>query len=934
MKKEVILLCTLLLLIFNISFILAGTDSSCSYCQGSTPSSFSWWLGDMARGNSIASSEEGYGLMVQSQEDACKYVRVPGTQKGGPIIDLTITSQGIHWDDKGWYVSRDYSHILPLDSDKNCCKKFSSGYGWVEGDCQLKTCQQACEANKAEIIGDMTVSIKGRCTNGYDYNNPGIFTTYTDKKYVDEILRKLPKLSGIPEEYVWSPSSIQSDKNKNGEEYCYQEYGAQDVGDGARGDINTINPDGTTNYNVRDGNIALDSGDHDDCVCWVEAPCTDDEGKGYGWVERGDCEAPLYAKRVSYSGAREKKYTYTDRGLNRKLSNSPVVSVKLRNSRGELYDECLTKDNNPGSDSSSRISLNPVAQSERGSENFEKCAGKIFGNWYPGTFILDLGASGGLMSHVDGYIKNNYAGEVDDRRWFDLAGNYVDKWVKGDNYVIFTFGWSAGGSRAVNGIKRLSGQLDNSDRKGTTLGMLRFDPTGSGSHETNSLPSADVLPYHVAVYSNYETVWAGTRTGGNEIFINLKGPRLNEHYGSVGHWGVSSYPVKVIIETYMDCLAGGSATSRGYDLERGALSMHRCEEKIYEALEKSRGLSAKWGEEGEKIGEQKKIYLAMKEAGADGVIGLNGESGKTTTIVGAAVTENFDDELTEDDKIEASKKEPTILLESAQEIIINKRNKEEGKKELASDRKGMDFIGDNPLYPRINALRFSAGFDENNFVYRVSNEYPFETSLDKDSDLVPEVIYAKVGDGKGGLDTCDNIPNGGFSINIRDDHNWTFPVTFKDIKGDGLKDFLCKNIEEGLGLVAPEKLPGFTCAKFNEDRDKDLYGDVCDNCPNKFNYQQDTDADGIGDACDNCPGVPNSNNLGICTSWVGTGLLNRTYHLDKPCSNHESNTKYHCPDSEAGEGGTKWICLDLQNSDGSQLDVPSSIKEHCEVKKQ
>jgi hypothetical protein len=80
------------------------------------------------------------------------------------------------------------------------------------------------------------------------------------------------------------------------------------------------------------------------------------------------------------------------------------------------------------------------------------------------------------------------------------------------------------------------------------------------------------------------------------------------------------------------------------------------------------------------------------------------------------------------------------------------------------------------------------------------------------------------------------------------------------------------------------------------DRDRDLVGDACDNCPTKRNgdclldiklcdankngrtlpseeatgFQLDTDDDRFGDACDNCPGIPN----GICSLDAGDCDIN------------------------------------------------------------
>ncbi len=59
--------------------------------------------------------------------------------------------------------------------------------------------------------------------------------------------------------------------------------------------------------------------------------------------------------------------------------------------------------------------------------------------------------------------------------------------------------------------------------------------------------------------------------------------------------------------------------------------------------------------------------------------------------------------------------------------------------------------------------------------------------------------------------------------------------------------------------VAPGPGMPATCSAFiAPDRDGDLRGDACDNCPDEPNPdQKDTDGDGFGDACDNCPTIAN-----------------------------------------------------------------------------
>ena len=105
-----------------------------------------------------------------------------------------------------------------------------------------------------------------------------------------------------------------------------------------------------------------------------------------------------------------------------------------------------------------------------------------------------------------------------------------------------------------------------------------------------------------------------------------------------------------------------------------------------------------------------------------------------------------------------------------------------------------------------------------------------------------------------------------------------------------------------------------------EDADKDSHGDPCDNCPELYNPdQQDSDGDGVGDACDNCrthanPGQKDSDGDGIADA----------------CDSCPSVPNHDQQDSDGdGVGDACDDCPSLANSD--QLDDNTNgVGDACE----
>ncbi|MBT3398079.1 hypothetical protein HN630_02650 [archaeon] len=529
----------------------------------------------------------------------------------------------------------------------------------------------------------------------------------------------------------------------------------------------------------------------------------------------------------------EKKYSLIDEKIIEEVERARrIMGYTTTNDRGEKIRRCIASDDSSETSQETRgnvvchTPLTGVQYDINGSESFEECAGEVWGNWYPGTFLLDLGASGGLMGFIRNHIQENYVGGVDDRRWGGIGGSYVDKWIK-DHYTVFTFGWSAGGSRAVREVVKISDQVRASDKRGVTLGMFRFDPTGSGSHEGEVIPSE--VPYHVSVFSNYNTIWAGTASGGREILIDLKRDSdLGEKFASIGHWGVSHPAVKIIMESYIDCLAQGTAASK-YSSGPGQLDQFYCRNKIIKALREYD--SGGWDAARKLLRGQRGTRLELGAASANGKI---------------------------------SPEQSEAILRQANNDLV-----------AASD------VGSKP------GDRNEAIISED-----VAEEFTEDTDGDQVPDVRISSVNQKENVPES-YDVCPTIPDGGHTYNYRNGHDWKYPLTMDDLPSEDINLFCFYYPDtEALegndqAMKIQNEVEGYTCAEFQGDRDNDSVGDLCDNCPSDVNNQADTDGDGFGDACDNCVKIPNTNFLGYCRAKDVNNPSNDKIHLDKLCKKKE-----------------------------------------------
>jgi hypothetical protein len=302
MKKEAMILITLL--VFLSPMVMAPPSleqlgQSCPYCTGGTPKAFSFgWQGD--------GSYETFGKIAQTEEDPCKFYQGPPHWNPAWHTTITIKKDTIEWDVMGYKAQEGESDLklnFPQPHNGDCTQRFGAPeeYAeWIQGD-NIQNCQQACEDYQTSFIStgfdNVKRSIVGQCSNGYNFDDKSRSSTWGASNYIKNIIQTRHGLSVLPETFVWQPKEIKDDDDLNGQNYCYQEYGARGFdGDGERGEVHKRNvlrigyghaPIITMDYNVRkgsliSGDISGDNGKHDDCVCWIEIGCFDEDKDKYG----------------------------------------------------------------------------------------------------------------------------------------------------------------------------------------------------------------------------------------------------------------------------------------------------------------------------------------------------------------------------------------------------------------------------------------------------------------------------------------------------------------------------------------------------------------------------------------------------------------------------------------------------------------------------
>lgn len=177
---------------------------------------------------------------------------------------------------------------------------------------------------------------------------------------------------------------------------------------------------------------------------------------------------------------------------------------------------------------------------------------KLIFDWFPGLLIADLAKSAGLLSALRAHVGNS--GVINDKRGVVFSKSYVlENFDPGMTYIIG--GWSSGGPASYSNLKLINKYLKEiyGEDIPITLGMIRFDSTGSRKGEITEMP--EKVRYYVNIFSNegkpFISIFGGAERNDHpkEVAINL--------LGQVTHWGVSSDIVISTFKTYIDNIRGG-----------------------------------------------------------------------------------------------------------------------------------------------------------------------------------------------------------------------------------------------------------------------------------------------------------------------------------------------------------------------------------------
>jgi len=215
---------------------------------------------------------------------------------------------------------------------------------------------------------------------------------------------------------------------------------------------------------------------------------------------------------------------------------------------------------------------------------------KIYVNWYPGLNGFDQGASIGLKSFIDSYIKKlNYGGGTADMRDKLPAEEYYSSLT--DKDIDVSFGWSSGALQRTGRARGdynavFSLKLTYSKRPDIKkLGLFLYDPTDWDPKISGSFDSIPIgkFPAGIVLISNPNNHWK--KSGDprlieidlqNEYDINIPGtfwllflPVFTPHFG------VSNKLTKEVFAIYIDGLVNGQTKEQIENSIRSFLDVNR-----------------------------------------------------------------------------------------------------------------------------------------------------------------------------------------------------------------------------------------------------------------------------------------------------------------------------------------------------------------------